>query len=313
MPEKCLNVVAAIIRDRHGRVLLSQRPAHKHQGGRWEFPGGKVEPGESLHQALVRELHEELGVEVASSRPFMTIDHQYPELKVRLHFREVLGWRGDPVAREQQPFDWYALSELGRLTFPAANQPVVTALCLPDCWLVLPDDYAQSGIEDWCARMREQGVEGVYLRGARNMGRSALAELVDACRRSGLMTLVRDDVALARAVKADGVHLSAAVAAMMTQRPDLACVSIACHDQNSLAHAQQLNADMVMLSPVNSTATHPHAQPLGWTQFQALATGRPFSVYALGGVSASEFAVAREYGARGIAAISAFWPDRPKA
>ena len=98
-----LDVVAGIIQDNQARFLLSQRPAHKHQGGRWEFPGGKVEPGETPAAALSRELEEELGIQAIDSVPFMTIDHDYPDLSVRLMFRQVTRWAGEPHGREQQP------------------------------------------------------------------------------------------------------------------------------------------------------------------------------------------------------------------
>jgi len=304
-----LNVVAAIVRDTDGRLLLSQRPAHKHQGGRWEFPGGKVEPNETLHEALARELHEELGIDILASAPFMTIDHHYPELSVRLHFREVDAWQGMPHGREQQPFDWFDLDQLHTLSFPAANKPVVAALSLPDRWLILPDDYYASAAQDWPQQVLARGVGGVYLRGARAAGAEKVSALVTQCRAAGLRTLVRDDVRLAEQVGADGVHFSAAVAAGLTQRPSTqGIVSMACHDQVGLAHAAVLGVDMVMLSPVHATSTHPDAQPLQWSGFEALASGRAFSVYALGGMAESSLAMARDAGARGIAAISAFWP-----
>ena len=307
MVSTALDVVAAIILDRSDRVLLSQRPAHKHQGGCWEFPGGKMEAGESFHQALARELHEELGIDITASTPFMTIHHDYPDLSVRLHFRTVRQWLGEPHGREQQPVDWFGVDALEKLTFPAANRPVVTALRLPDRWLVLPDDYRQ---QDWQARLRAlsgRQVGGVYLRGAAT---ADVPSLVTQCRELGLKTLVRDDVSLALASGADGVHLSASAAQQFHQHPaqlGTRLLSVACHNEDELQHATTLAADMVMLSPVHTTATHSHATPLGWPGFAALASGRPCAVYALGGVGADQFDCAREHGARGIAAIRAFW------
>jgi len=301
-----LDVVAAVIRDKAGNILLSRRLASQHQGGRWEFPGGKVESGETLHQALARELHEELGIDCHSSCAFMTIDHQYPELHVRLHFREATQWSGVPHGREQQPVKWFAPADLYSLEFPAANQPIVTALSLPERWLILPDDYQK----DWPSvlpALKQSGVEGVYLRGA-TTSLEPLSDMVKRCQASGLKTLLRNDVGLVRAVGADGVHLSSGVAATMNERPDCELVSVACHNPSELDRAERLRADMVMLSPVNITTTHPHAVPLGWQTFSSWATGRPFSVYALGGVTEKELSVARESGGRGIAAISAFWP-----
>jgi 8-oxo-dGTP diphosphatase len=301
---KRLDVVAAVIRDAAGRVLLARRPEHKHQGGRWEFPGGKVEPAESLHDALVREIEEELGVRVMSSRPFMTVDHRYPDLHVCLHFREVMDWQGEPHGREGQPVSWFAVDELADLPFPAANRPVVTALALPDQMLVMPAALP----DQWQARLSHAIAAGcrlVYLRGVEeNVER--LLEAVQLCRQQGARALVRDDEVLMRQVGADGLHLTANSAAKLSVRPDIPMLSVSCHSAAELDQALRLQADLVTLSPVQVTATHPDVAPLGWSQFAALATGRPFAVYALGGLSPQDLDIARHHGARGIAGIRAF-------
>ena len=299
-----LDVVAAIVRNPQGEILLSQRPAHKHQGGRWEFPGGKVEAGESLHAALARELHEELGIDVQHSIPFMTIDHVYPELTVRLYFREVTDWSGMPHGREQQPVDWFALSQLSSLSFPEANTPVVTALMLPDRWLVLEDASPDLALPE---QLRGKNIGGVYLRGVTQADETTKA-FVARCTELGVSTLVRNDAPLAQQLGASGVHLSEACAAQCNVRPSCALLSVACHSDAALQQAARLNADMVMLSPVQATQTHPDAKPLGWENFAQLATGRAFAVYALGGLHPDDLARAREAGARGIAGIRAFMP-----
>ena len=135
-----ITVVAAIIRGNDGRICLSRRPDHKHQGGRWEFPGGKGEPGEPLSAALARELEEELGMQAAISSPFMTIAHQYQDLHVTLHFRDVTAWQGEPSGCEGQQVNWFEIPELPALEFPAANRPVVTAITLTDYLAIAPDN-----------------------------------------------------------------------------------------------------------------------------------------------------------------------------
>lgn len=300
-----LDVVAAIIRDHTGQLLLARRPPHKHQGGCWEFPGGKVEPGEPLDVALAREIHEELGLQLDHCQPFMTVDHRYPDLHVRLHFREVLSWRGQPHGREGQAVQWFAPDALAALTFPAANRPVVTALTLSDHMLVLPEVLPA----DWSVRLAaaiDRGCGLVYLRGLEKSP-VRLREAVQICRQHGARSLVRDDLALQQAVQADGLHLSARGAAGLLKRPDTALLSVACHSTRELERATRWQPDLVTLSPVSATATHPDAVPLGWPRFAELALGRPFAVYALGGVSPAELALARNHGARGVAGIRAFW------
>ena len=300
-----LDVVAAIIRDDTGRVLLARRPQHKHQGGRWEFPGGKVESGEALQQALQRELDEELGLSARSCRPFMTVDHHYPDLHVRLHFREVSDWHGEPHGREGQTVSWFAVAELGTLQFPAANRPVVKALHLSDQLLVLPESLP----EDWRDRLAlaiASGAGLVYLRGLEK-NPHCLRQAVEICHQAGALALLRNDLSLLSQCGADGLHLSADVAATLTQRPDVGFLSVACHDEKELEIAGRLGADMVTLSPVCDTATHPDAEPLGWQEFGRLAVGRPFAVYALGGVNKEDLELARDHGARGVAGIRNFF------
>lgn len=299
-----LDVVAAVIRGDDGALLLARRPSHKHQGGRWEFPGGKVEPDEDLHTALARELDEELGIQVISSRPFMTVDHCYPDLRVRLFFREVLAWRGQPHGREGQVVEWFDLPRLSTLAFPAANQPVVSALSLSDQMLVMPTPLPV----DWRERLQAAingGCGLVYLRGM--AAPELLAEAVAICRKSGAKSLVRDDLALMESLGADGLHLTSASAARYLERPPVSVLSVSCHSLNELQQALRLQADMVTLSPVMATPTHPDMEVMGWQRFAELAIGQPCAVYALGGVSRTDLDTARQHGARGVAGIRGFW------
>ena len=299
-----LLVVAAIIRGPDGRILLSQRPAHKHKGGCWEFPGGKVEPGESLADALARELEEELGLRVRACQPFMTIEHHYPELSVRLCFREVTDFDGEPAGREGQLVEWFAPDALSSLGFPEANEPVVRALALPDQYLILPSPLPM----DWAAilpRSIRAGAHLVYLRGVRD--EALLRLLVECCHANAARALVADDPVLAKRVGADGVHLRRDAALALDDRPEVPWVSMACHDAEALAHAQHLNADMVMLSPVRETPTHAGQPGMGWAALRRLAEGLPIAVYALGGVTPADLPQARQAGARGVAGIRGFW------
>ena len=121
-------MAVGILLDPQGRVLITRRASEAHQGGLWEFPGGKVEPGETITDALARELNEELGVTVLISEPFMTLQHDYGDQCVCLAVYRVASWRGEPSGMEGQPLAWQPPVDLIDWPFPAANQPILKKL-----------------------------------------------------------------------------------------------------------------------------------------------------------------------------------------
>ena len=123
-----VHVMAAVIVGLDQRIFVAKRPEHKHQGGLWEFPGGKLEPGEEPHLGLARELEEELGICVTQCEPLMTISHDYADKSVFLDVWRVDGFKGEPHGREGQLTQWVTLDELPQLSFPAANQAIIDHL-----------------------------------------------------------------------------------------------------------------------------------------------------------------------------------------
>jgi 8-oxo-dGTP diphosphatase len=305
-----ITVVAAIIRGNDGRICLSRRPDHKHQGGRWEFPGGKVEPGETLSTALARELEEELGMQAALSSPFMTIAHQYEDLHVTLHFRDVTDWQGEPSGREGQQVGWFEIPDLPALEFPAANRPVVTAITLPVHLAIAPDNQDLDALKVGINCL-DAASTGLYLR--QWSEHAALPEILALCREKGVKVWLRASSAMwAEQVPLQGVfglHLPGSVLMDCQGRPDFpGVVSAACHSREALEKAIDLELDMALVSPVETTTSHPDRAPLGWQQAGEWITGLPLACYGLGGVSPSDLGTARQHGAIGVAGIRAFWP-----
>lgn len=110
---------------RSDQVLIALRPKDSHQGGLWEFPGGKVELGESVEAALSRELKEELGVDIHSANPAMKISHDYCDKTVLLDVWSVEDFSGEPCGIEGQPVKWVSRASLQNYQFPEANKPIV--------------------------------------------------------------------------------------------------------------------------------------------------------------------------------------------
>ncbi|MBB5733236.1 8-oxo-dGTP diphosphatase [Altererythrobacter atlanticus] len=121
-----MQVVAAVIRDDAGRLLLQQRPAHKHHGGQWEFPGGKVEPGETHEFALAREIEEELGLSLdpaCMSACAQAQEHSEAQARqIELHLYHCAAWTGVPEGREGQLWGWFSMEEAAALRMPPMDR-----------------------------------------------------------------------------------------------------------------------------------------------------------------------------------------------
>ena len=125
---KVLHVVAAVIFNKQGDLLIAQRPPDKHMGGLWEFPGGKVEASEAVTDALCRELGEELGIQPLSWEPLISIEHAYPEKTVLLDVWIVRDFHGEAHGREGQTVRWVTPNMLDQFEFPEANHGIIEAL-----------------------------------------------------------------------------------------------------------------------------------------------------------------------------------------
>ncbi len=304
-------VVAAVLTQPDGRVLLAQRPPGKAYAGYWEFPGGKVEPGEALEAALARELHEELGIAITPPCRWITRVFEYPHATVRLNFFRVFGWQGEPHPHEGQVFSWQLPDAVEVAPLLPANFPIVKALTLPS---VLGISHAESlGVDSFLARLDVALANGLRLIQLRDKSlpddvRLQLArETVRRAHTHGARVLVNGSLDLARAAGADGVHLDSSAAAKLSARPDCAWVGVSCHDAAELAHAAAIDADFALLSPVLPTLTHPGAPTLGWETFSALAAASPIPVYGLGGLERDDVARAQSHGAHGVALLRGAW------
>lgn len=308
---KALHVVAGVLADAEGRVLLAQRPPGRHLAGLWEFPGGKVEPGESAHAALARELREELGIAATAFAPLIAVPWRYPEKTIRLEALRVVGWEGEPHPHDAEALRWVPPREIDPATMPPADRPLLAALRLPAHYLITPADADPARLPALFDAALARGERLFQLR-LPNLARDALRPLAQAlaarCRAAGADLLVNADIELARELGV-GVHLRAAQLATFESRPLPAgsWVAASCHDAVELARAAELGADFATLSPLRSTASHPGALALGWARFAALVEASALPVYALGGVGPEDLALSRVAGAQGVAGIGAFW------
>jgi len=307
-----VHVAAAVVVDAEDRVLIARRPSHLHQGGLWEFPGGKLEPGESAYQTLVRELREEVHLDIEAARPLIRIPHDYPDKAVLLDVWQVERYRGEASGREDQPVRWVAVADLAHYAFPAANRPIVNAVRLPDLYLVTGAFADVADFKRRLSRALAAGVRLVQLRAPElaEADFEALAAIAwDLCRAAGAQLLLNAEPALASRLGTDGVHLNGRRLRACRERPlgHGHWVAASVHDAEELAIARRLDVDFVVAGPVEATPSHPQAAPIGWEGLRALTGQAGLPVYALGGVGPGDRTKAFAHGAQGVAAVRALW------
>lgn len=305
-----VEVAAAVILRADGSFLIARRPPGKVYAGYWEFPGGKIEPGEPAAGALARELHEELGIDVVRAYPWVTRVHAYTHATVRLNFFRVLEWSGVPHPREAQTILWQQPGAPVAQPMLPANAPVLASLALPHEYAITTAETL--GAQAMLGRLAQGLGRGLRLIQVRDktMGTAERAEFARAAvrlaHRAGARVLVNSDERLARSVGADGVHLAAHELMALSERPS-GLVAASCHDAEQLARAMQLELDFALLGPVKPTASHPAASSMGWQRFAELVLGATIPVYAIGGMSAADLEDAWRAGAHGVAMIRGAW------
>ncbi len=310
---KIVEVAAAILLREGERgtgdteFLLAQRPLGKVYAGYWEFPGGKVEPGETLRQALVREIQEELGITIDRAWPWLSCQFTYPHATVRLKFFRVVSWHGEIAPIEHSGFVWVKIGNAAPVTpVLPANGPILRALGLPSIYALT--NAAENGIDTEWAKLEKALAGGLRLIQIRDKTlppaerlRFARGVMTRAHDFSDARVLINDDEELAHEVGAHGVHLSAGRLKQIAQRPPFDWVAASCHSAEDLARVASLGLDFALFSPVLPTRSHPEAEGMGWDEFGRLVEQSPVPVFALGGMKPEMLESAWEKGAHGMA------------
>jgi 8-oxo-dGTP diphosphatase len=303
-----MHVAVGVITDNLGNILLTQRAKHVHQGGLWEFPGGKLELGESVEQALLRELQEEVGILVELAAPLIKVRHDYGDRCVLLDVWRVSRFSGQATACEGQSMCWLSADRLGELSFPAANFPIVKAAQLPDFYAIVEGQTVEEVLRN-CRCILQRGIKLLQLR----IKSLSVAEvefvvprILSICQQQQVKLLINSDLAFATKL-GDGIHFtSRALLACQTRPKNYTWVAASCHNLAELKHAEQLGIDFAVLAPVQSTTTHPGQQPLGWDQVSDWIDQVNLPVYVMGGLSMGDLHRSFVAGAQGVAGISAF-------
>lgn len=310
-----IHVVAGVLRDTRGRILLARRTEGRDLAGAWEFPGGKVEAGESAYQALERELFEELGVEIGNVEALISVPQRYASKSIVLDVYTIESYTGKPKGREQQALAWSPLEKLSSYPMPPADKPVVAALTFPSTLAITPEYAGDKHTFLSCIqRQLDSGIRLIQLRPIMPNGEMLKELAVDIrtlCHSKGAALYINESITLAKTLGCP-VHLKsrqlmqADIQSQLSGHP----FSAACHSLEELKRAENMAASFALLGPVLKTKSHPETEGIGWGGFRKLRNEVSLPIFALGGVASDDIADARKNGAQGVAGISGFWPDR---
>ena len=307
-----MRVAAAVILRADGAVLLAQRPSGKPYAGYWEFPGGKLEPGETPAHALARELSEELGITVVRAAPWLVQEFVYPHAHVELNFFRVFAFEGEPASHDGQAFAWQDPQAIDVAPLLPANTRVLSALTLPSVYAITcAADAADVPFIDRVHAALGQGVRLIQVREPELAvsERDALARrIVDLASPYGARVLLNGSAEDARGLGCAGVHWTARALAAATARPRDLMVGVSVHTHDELMRACELDVDFAVLGPVRATPKHPDARPLGFDRFAEAVAGTRVPVFALGGLRPDDLSIALAHGAHGLAMRRYAWP-----
>lgn len=304
---KVVEVAVGVVFAPDGRVLLGSRPAGKPFSGYWEFPGGKIEAGESVAAALARELDEETGILIGTPLPWVTIEHVYPHAHVRLHFMRVRDWSGTPEGREGQQLRWFSVAD----AMPAPLLPAALP-CLR--WLGWPEVMGLSsagslGVDRFLERLGHafgDDLGAIIVREPLfdvEQARSLTIEIAAMAKEHAARVMVSSRHGHATAEVAGGLHFTEGHLMTCDLRPSLPHVGASVHSRASIDHAASLGLDYAMLGTVAASASHPEGPVLGWPGFAALALDAAVPIYAVGGLSRRDLRDATLSSAHGIALL----------
>ena len=296
MSKPTIHVAIAILLHQD-KVLVGWREAKQHQGNKHEFPGGKVEEGESPLAACRREIYEEVGIGLQDWHAFDVIRHEYDDVIVNLHlFHAIVP---SALLNEiQQPWRWYSRDELLSLNFPKANQAMIKRLHWAHQIKISDRLNALDALKlDQLMYWRVEGTQAQIIE-ISGLSVEKLSKLIVNIELYQQLNSIQQ-----QAISAIHLKQSQVMALMQGDLITGKRYIAACHDLVSMKQAEKMGCDAILLSPVLATETHPEARALGWEQFKNFAAQVEIPVFALGGMQTGDLLTAQQQGAYGIAGI----------
>ncbi len=309
-----MRVAVGVLQNAKQEVLVALRPAHSHQGGLWEFPGGKVEDGESVEQALRREFEEELSISVQDCHPLIQIRHAYSDKSVLLDVWRIESFSGIPQGREGQRIEWRALSRLKAADFPKANERIIRALSLPERIAITPDARDFDELREIINHQLSLKARLLYLR-QQSVDEATYQEwfawAAKQCAASGARLMyspVARMVDRARFTAMGALHLSAEQLLTIDRRPvsPQQLFSASCRTRNELRKAEAVDADFVILPLSTEAGENKGPSSAAWKEFRSMADSVNVPVFAEGELRPEHRGISKIHGGFGIAGIAVF-------
>ena len=311
-----VHVAVAVIKNSEGQYFIAKRLDNSHQGGLWEFPGGKVEKNETIFDALKRELFEEIGIRLIKASPLIQTHHDYGDKSVLLDVFNIDSYTEEAFGKEGQETCWIEKSEFSLYEFPVANLPIINAIELPDKYMITGEFKGKKELLTRIQSGLNKGIKLIQFRAndlSEDVYFDCAKKIYNICKKNAAKLLLNQSIENYNKYQAhnfsDGIHLNSREIKSFFFEKKIKNLYIATsiHNYEELLLAKQKNVDFLVLSPVNKTLSHPNSIPLGWEKFKQLTDKSNVPVFALGGMTENDLKIAKYYGGQGIAAIGEFW------
>jgi 8-oxo-dGTP diphosphatase len=306
---KTIKAVVGVLRNHVNEILIAKRQDHQFMPGFWELPGGKIEPGESDQEAIIRELKEELGIVVADLSIHQTMVYQYTDRIIELSIYNISKYQNIPEGIEGQEITWSGVDQLSTFNLLPTMKAFIDSITLPNKYWITPSSNHQS--DKWIKKFDEklkQNISLIQLRSKVKLDSGFITDLHEKCKQNNVKLLLNTPNKNFSESCGDGWHLTTSEMLKMNNRPcsNDKILGVSTHDLTEALKAQKMGADFVVISPVQATQTHPGTTPIGWEAAQEVVTKLNIPVYFLGGMALNDLDKTLNLGAQGIAGVSAF-------